>query len=162
MLPPAPPRLSITTGWPRLSWSFCPSTRPTMSVPPPAGYGTMSRIGWVGKGSVALATTANISTTPPRAAISARRLTPDIRASPRASRLWSEEKNSTSWRGRRRCAAGFRPAYDRFVGANEQGIRHDWGVPGQGPRPGNDEGFDTSGTAAGEAGEKGMLNQKRT
>jgi hypothetical protein len=48
-----------------------------------------------------------------------------------------------------------------FIAANEQHIRHNWGVPGQGPRPGNDEGFNTSGTAAGEAGEKGMLNQKR-
>jgi hypothetical protein len=35
--PPPPGRLSITTFCPQLSVSFCPSSRPRMSVGPPAG-----------------------------------------------------------------------------------------------------------------------------
>ena len=36
---------SITTGWPHISFSFCPITRPSMSVVPPAGHGTIRRTG---------------------------------------------------------------------------------------------------------------------
>ena len=46
--PAAPPRLSTTTGCPRRSDSFCANVRPTMSVLPPGGYGTMNRIGFEG------------------------------------------------------------------------------------------------------------------
>src|SRR6476660_25764 len=74
MVPPAPPRLSITTGWPRLSCSFWPSTRPTMSVPPPGGYGTTRRIGRVGKGSAARAAAGNIAAPPRRVKKSRRRI----------------------------------------------------------------------------------------
>ena len=40
MLPPAPGRLSITTEPPSTSASLCPTTRPTMSLVPPAACGT--------------------------------------------------------------------------------------------------------------------------
>src|SRR5688572_14669495 len=36
-LPATPPRLSITTGWPRFSERCCPSARPVKSEPPPGG-----------------------------------------------------------------------------------------------------------------------------
>src|SRR5258706_3219956 len=40
---PLPPgRLSITTGWPHLSESFCPTTRAMVSGSPPGAYGTTS------------------------------------------------------------------------------------------------------------------------
>src|SRR5262245_10559421 len=48
MTPPAPPRFSITTGWPRLSCSAGVKLRAVMSVPPPGAAGTISRIGRVG------------------------------------------------------------------------------------------------------------------
>jgi hypothetical protein len=48
MTPPAPPRLSTTTGLPSASDSFCAITRPVMSVPPPGANGTMKRIGLAG------------------------------------------------------------------------------------------------------------------
>src|ERR1700682_310165 len=48
MLPPAPGRLSMTTGWPHASVSFCPIARATTSSEPPAGKGTTRRIGLVG------------------------------------------------------------------------------------------------------------------
>ena len=48
MLPPAPPRFSITTVWPHISPSFWPTIRAEMSVAPPGGNGTMSRTGFVG------------------------------------------------------------------------------------------------------------------
>ena len=44
----APPRFSITTAWPHISFSFCPMTRPSMSVVPPAGHGTIRRTGLAG------------------------------------------------------------------------------------------------------------------
>src|SRR5882672_9662760 len=43
MLAPAPGRLSMTTGCPQASASFCPSARPTMSGVDPAGNGTTRR-----------------------------------------------------------------------------------------------------------------------
>jgi hypothetical protein len=46
--PPAPPRLSTTTGLPSLSESFCAIVRAVKSVPPPAANGTINRIGFVG------------------------------------------------------------------------------------------------------------------
>src|SRR5436309_5836956 len=49
MLPPAPARLSMTKGWPRISAIFGVTVRATMSVPPPGGNGTMTRIGLDGK-----------------------------------------------------------------------------------------------------------------
>src|SRR5437773_6283216 len=48
MMPPAPPRFSITTGWPRLSCSAGTKLRAAMSVPPPGAAGTMRWIGFVG------------------------------------------------------------------------------------------------------------------
>src|SRR5215207_6742725 len=43
MLPPAPPRLSITTCWFQASESFAATIRATESMPPPAGNGTTRR-----------------------------------------------------------------------------------------------------------------------
>ena len=48
IVPPAPPRLSTTIGWPRRSDSFCARLRAMKSVAPPAGNGTMRRIGLSG------------------------------------------------------------------------------------------------------------------
>src|SRR5208282_2788209 len=50
MLPAAPGRLSMTTGCPNDSASRCPTSRARMSVVPPAGNGTTSRIGLLGYG----------------------------------------------------------------------------------------------------------------
>src|SRR5436190_1077063 len=48
MMPPAPPRFSITTAWPRLSCSAGTKLRAAISVPPPGAAGTMRWIGRVG------------------------------------------------------------------------------------------------------------------
>src|ERR1700674_5139172 len=48
MFPPAPVRLSITTGWPHASVSFLPPSRPNVSAIPPTGNGTTMRIGLSG------------------------------------------------------------------------------------------------------------------
>src|SRR5437667_30821 len=48
MMPPAPPRFSITTGWPRSSCSAGTKLRAAISVPPPGAAGTMRWIGLVG------------------------------------------------------------------------------------------------------------------
>jgi hypothetical protein len=48
MLPPAPARLSMTTGCPHDSDIFCPITRAATSVGPPGANGTMKRIARVG------------------------------------------------------------------------------------------------------------------
>jgi hypothetical protein len=45
MLPPAPARFSITTGWPSRGAIASPAMRPRMSVLPPAVKGTMKRSG---------------------------------------------------------------------------------------------------------------------
>ena len=50
MLPLAPGRLSTTTGWPSRSCSGVATRRARMSVGPPAGSGTIIRIGRVGYG----------------------------------------------------------------------------------------------------------------
>src|SRR3954470_13093528 len=47
VLPPG--RLSITTGWPQSSLIFCPIRRATMSLGAPAGKGTITRSGLLGK-----------------------------------------------------------------------------------------------------------------
>src|SRR5262245_55483531 len=79
-----------------------------MSVPPPAGYGTMSRMGRVGNGSAATsAAAANVNTMPPKSAKNARRLAPDIRAPPPTKRIAHDAVAVD------RCAAGFRAGYDR-------------------------------------------------
>ena len=44
----APGRFSITTGWPIRSCNRLPTMRDSVSGKPPAGFGTMIRIGWVG------------------------------------------------------------------------------------------------------------------
>src|SRR5438046_10558319 len=49
MVPPPPPRLSITTLSPRLVPSALPSTRAMPSTAPPAANATISRIGRSGK-----------------------------------------------------------------------------------------------------------------
>src|SRR3954470_21849355 len=51
MVPPAPPRLSITILCPSASASLFPTERPTRSVPPPGGNGTIIRIGRLGHAS---------------------------------------------------------------------------------------------------------------
>src|SRR6185436_11693875 len=48
MMPPAPPRLSITTPWPRRSLSCWPMARPTTSLLPPGGNGMIRRTGFEG------------------------------------------------------------------------------------------------------------------
>src|SRR5215203_5054385 len=45
----APGRFSTITGWPKSSLIFCATMRVRMSVGPPAGNGTMMRIGRLGK-----------------------------------------------------------------------------------------------------------------
>jgi len=45
VVPAAPPRLSMMSDWPRIFAIGSCSARAMMSVEPPAGYGTMSRIG---------------------------------------------------------------------------------------------------------------------
>ena len=45
MLPPAPGRFSITTGWPHAVVSHWPMMRASVSLPPPAAYGEISRMG---------------------------------------------------------------------------------------------------------------------
>src|SRR5215467_11191669 len=54
-LPPAPPRFSATTGWPRFAVSRSAMRRPRMSVPPPGGNGRMKRTGLAGQASCAFA-----------------------------------------------------------------------------------------------------------
>jgi hypothetical protein len=44
MLPPAPPTFSITTGWPSSVRMRSARIRPTTSVEPPGGNGTISVI----------------------------------------------------------------------------------------------------------------------
>src|SRR5690242_2936024 len=46
--PPAPPRLSTTNCWPRISDNFAENTRAVMSLPPPGANGTITRTGLVG------------------------------------------------------------------------------------------------------------------
>src|SRR5262245_18010250 len=48
MTPPAPPRFSITSVWPRFSCRAGATLRVTMSVPPPGAAGTTRRIGLAG------------------------------------------------------------------------------------------------------------------
>jgi hypothetical protein len=48
-LPPAPPRFSITTGWPSASASGGWITRATMSLAPPGANGTTSVTGRSGQ-----------------------------------------------------------------------------------------------------------------
>src|SRR5712692_8818814 len=60
----APGRFSITTGWPQSSLIFWPMRRAMMSLGPPAGKGTIIRIGRLGKpadGSWAMAASAQIA-----------------------------------------------------------------------------------------------------
>jgi len=47
-MPPALPRLSMTTVWPQLSVSFWPSSRESVSLGPPAPNGAMNGIGLLG------------------------------------------------------------------------------------------------------------------
>jgi hypothetical protein len=46
--PPAPGRLSMTTGWLSRSASLWPTARAVRSATPPAAFGTITRIGRVG------------------------------------------------------------------------------------------------------------------
>ena len=48
IVPPAPPTLSTTIVWPRISPIFWQSTRANTSVGPPAAKGTTTWIGLVG------------------------------------------------------------------------------------------------------------------
>src|SRR5258705_12930356 len=49
MAPPAPGRLSMMTCWPAIVVSCWPTMRLIVSVLPPAGQGTITRMGFVGK-----------------------------------------------------------------------------------------------------------------
>mmetsp|Transcript_49009 Transcript_49009/g.115128 ORF Transcript_49009/g.115128 Transcript_49009/m.115128 type:complete len:426 (+) Transcript_49009:554-1831(+) len=71
MLPPAPPRLSTTTGWPRRCCSSGAMARASRSVVPPGVKGTIRRSGRLGQGASAPAG----STQPPAQAASWRRFT---------------------------------------------------------------------------------------
>src|SRR3954467_11611910 len=53
MVPPAPVRLSTTTCCPSASPRCCATSRPELSMVPPAGYGMMKRIGRWGYGASA-------------------------------------------------------------------------------------------------------------
>src|SRR5215831_237265 len=55
MIPLAPVRFSMTICWPSASPSFCATSRAVTSATPPAGNGTMQRIGRTGYGSAAAA-----------------------------------------------------------------------------------------------------------
>ena len=48
MTPAAPPRLSMTNGWPSAAASLSATIRATASTPPPAGNGTIKVIGRTG------------------------------------------------------------------------------------------------------------------
>lgn len=54
LLPPAPVRLSTTTGWPSFSVSRGTSRRTTASVLPPGGKVTTMRIGLLGQSVLAV------------------------------------------------------------------------------------------------------------
>ena len=54
-MPPAPGRLSMTTGWPRLTDSCCATARAVRSATPPAPKGTTMRRGLEGKAACAQA-----------------------------------------------------------------------------------------------------------
>src|SRR5215468_2824968 len=73
MLPPAPPRLSITTGWPNALEMRSPTRRPTMSALPPAANGTIRRIGRSGYFANASRPSSTRTGVNPRLAISLRR-----------------------------------------------------------------------------------------
>src|SRR5882762_6451047 len=49
MVPPAPGRFSITTGWPTCKETFSDTVRAMMSVPLPGVNGTMTLIGFAGQ-----------------------------------------------------------------------------------------------------------------
>src|SRR5678815_3857127 len=53
MVPPAPPRLSMTNCCPNASLSLANRMRLTVSAPPPAGYGTITLTGRVGHSACA-------------------------------------------------------------------------------------------------------------
>src|ERR1700676_5116956 len=55
MTPAAPPRLSVTNGWPRPAASLSATIRATASTPPPAGNGTIKVMGRSGYLSAAAA-----------------------------------------------------------------------------------------------------------
>jgi hypothetical protein len=76
MTPAAPPRLSMTNGWPRPAASLSATIRATASTPPPAGKGTIKVIGRSGYLSAAAAmraTTGAARTRTAAAAMLARR-----------------------------------------------------------------------------------------
>src|SRR5690606_18817066 len=56
---PAPGLFSTMTGWPRVVLRDSAMARPTMSVPPPAGKGTINLIGRAGQASAACAAPAH-------------------------------------------------------------------------------------------------------
>src|SRR3954463_7493822 len=49
MLPAAPGRFSITTGWPQIAVSFSPTRRGIRSDAPPGAKGTITRTGFCGQ-----------------------------------------------------------------------------------------------------------------
>jgi hypothetical protein len=49
IVPPAPPRFSITNCWPSICESLAVSGRATVSVPPPGGNGTITLTGLLGQ-----------------------------------------------------------------------------------------------------------------
>src|SRR5215217_9538847 len=74
MFPPAPPRFSMTKGWPRVCCSPSPKIRVAVSTPPPAGCVTTIFTGLLGKSAAEFwAATGELASIQPAAVIKARR-----------------------------------------------------------------------------------------
>src|SRR6266849_2862593 len=67
MVPPAPPRLSTTTGWPTSSPTCAATGRAKMSFEPPGGNGTIHSMARDGRQSAAWSGPATVSSRPPSA-----------------------------------------------------------------------------------------------
>src|SRR5450755_3044660 len=102
MLPPAPGRLSMVTGWPRRSPSFGAMIRTVASVDPPGGNVTITRIGFAGQAASGWAGAALAATS--AAAVKARM-------------NWGMAMSS----GRSRWRRPARSDSDRFVNPNRDG-----------------------------------------
>src|SRR6476660_2518189 len=59
-MPEAPPRFSITKGWPKAWPSLSAQNRARLSVPPPAPKGTITFTGLFGQGACALTTVGKV------------------------------------------------------------------------------------------------------
>src|SRR5580704_875727 len=68
MVPPAPPRLSTTTGWPNLSPTCAATGRAKMSFDPPGGNGTSQLMACVGQSAARSGSAMPAASRPPKAA----------------------------------------------------------------------------------------------